>query len=117
MARTQHREKANGAVKVRSISSGSTASVDTGEKLASQAKPKPVALKLKPTKANKQGVANAFEHYGQVIQAKVQPLPNQNQLGTGTAPKRWGKLKDDLKTLRSAGMKSKDLERGFYALY
>ncbi|KAL2192551.1 heme peroxidase [Corynascus similis CBS 632.67] len=106
MARTQHREKANGAVKVRSISSGSTASVDTGEKLASQAKPKPVALKLKPTKANKQGVANAFEHYGQVIQAKVQPLPNQNQLGMGTAPKRWGKLKDDLKTLRSADWKA-----------
>ena len=39
-------------------------SPDGGERLASMAKPKAGPLKLKPTKADKQGVANAFERHG-----------------------------------------------------
>jgi hypothetical protein len=107
MAPAQNGEKANGAEKVHSIShASSTTSVDTGEKLAGKAKPKPDALKLKPTKADRQGVANAFERHSQVIHARVKPLPNQSGAGDGTfwETQRWGRLRDDLKTLRSAGM-------------
>ncbi|AEO59650.1 hypothetical protein MYCTH_2094824 [Thermothelomyces thermophilus ATCC 42464] len=99
MARIHNRGKANGAVGVDSINANSTASVDKAEKLASKAKPKPVPLKLKPTKADRKGVANAFERHAQVIHAKVEPPASQ--AGAGTAPRRWGKLSTVLKTLRS----------------
>jgi hypothetical protein len=106
MAPTQNGEKANGAEVVNGIShaSSATTTVDTGEKLASRANPKPAPLKLKPTNADRQGVANAFERHAQVIHAKVKPLPNQTGAGTFYETKRWGKLRDDIKTLRSAGM-------------
>ncbi|KAK4101146.1 heme peroxidase, partial [Parathielavia hyrcaniae] len=107
MAPVQNGEKANGADVVNGTSHASSApSTDKCENLASRAQPKPVPLKLKPTKADRQGVANAFEHYAQVIHAKVQPLPNQAPGGAGTEPKQWGKLKNDLKTLRRADWKS-----------
>lgn len=83
--------------------SRSTISRDVGEKVASQAKPKPNLLKLEPTKPNRQGVANALARYSQVIHAKVQPLPNQGGAGTFSENKKWGKLRQDLKTLRGAG--------------
>jgi len=83
-------------------SAPSTASVDTGEKLASLAKPKPTPRIIKSTKADRKGVKNVFEQYAQVIQATVQPLPTQD--GTGTKKKEWGKILDDLKGLRGAGM-------------
>ncbi|KAL2163210.1 hypothetical protein VTH06DRAFT_5266 [Thermothelomyces fergusii] len=104
MAPTQNREKTNGTVKADSISSSSTSSIDKGEKLASKAKLKPTPRKVKPTGADRKGVANAFEQYAQVIQAKVEPLANQ--AGAGTAPPRWGKLSTDLKTLRSNDWKT-----------
>jgi hypothetical protein len=107
MAPAQNGEHANGASKVSSYNSSSSAgSVDTGEKLASHAKPKPALLKLKPTGPDRQGVANALERYAQVLHAKVVPLPNQTG-GNGSTfytGKRWGKLRADLRTLRSAGM-------------
>lgn len=83
--------------------SRSTISRDVGEKVASQAKPKPNLLKLESTKPNRQGVANALARYGQVIHATVQPLPNQGGAGTFSENKKWGKLRQDLKTLRGAG--------------
>ncbi|KAL2021894.1 hypothetical protein VTK56DRAFT_6489 [Thermocarpiscus australiensis] len=98
-------EKINGSEKVNSPNASRyTNSTDFGEKLASRAKPKPTPLKVKPTKADRKGITNAFEQYGQVIQATVQPLPNQ--VGGGTKGRKWGKLKDDIKTLRSADYKT-----------
>ncbi|KAK3385880.1 heme peroxidase [Podospora didyma] len=95
----------NGANGVKPSSSTAT-SIDSGEKLATHAKPKPVPLKLKPTKADRKGVANAFERHGQVIHAVVQPLPNQGGAGTFSENKKWGKLKDDLKNLRITDYKT-----------
>lgn len=106
MASAQNGEKLNGASKLASTSStaSSVSAADKAERLASKAKPRPGPLKLKPTKADKKGVANAFERHGQVIQARVKPLPNQSgTAGTFYETKRWGKLRDDLKTLRIAG--------------
>lgn len=94
-------EKTNGAMKEESVGSSSAASINKGEKLASKAKPKPTPRKVKPTTADRKGVANAFEKHGQVIHAKVEPLATQ--VGAGTAPPRWGKLSTDLRTLRSKG--------------
>lgn len=100
----QNGEKAaNGANGVHgSVHASSKKSSDT-EKLASRASPKPSPRVLKPTKADREGVANAFERYGQVIHATVQPLPNQGGAGTFSEAKKWGKLKADIKQLRSAG--------------
>ncbi|KAK0729630.1 heme peroxidase [Lasiosphaeris hirsuta] len=97
---TDHSNGVNGS------KGSSSASSDFGEKVASKAKPKPVALKLKPTKADRQGVANAFEHHGQIIQASVQPLPNQDGAGTFSQNGKWGKLSADIKTLRLADYKT-----------
>ncbi len=101
-------EKVNGAGAVNGASGASpTTPIDIGERLASRTKPKPDPLKLKPTKADKQGVANAFERYGQLMHARVKPLPTQNgAAGTFYETKRWGKLRDDLKALRIAGTSS-----------
>lgn len=77
-------------------------SVDSGEKLASHAKPKPTVYKTNQTKATRGAVENAFEQYGQIIRATFQPGPHQG--GTGTSGKKWGKLLDDIKALRAAGM-------------
>jgi len=82
--------------------SSSSSSIETGEKLASHAKPRPSPLDVKPTKADRKGVKNAFDQYAQVIQATVKPLPHQG--GVGTKTMKWGKLTDDIKTLRAAGM-------------
>ncbi|KAH6847782.1 heme peroxidase [Chaetomium sp. MPI-CAGE-AT-0009] len=109
MAPTQNGngEKANGAQKVTPISHASpTTPIDVGERLAGKAKPKPGALKLKSTKADNKGVANAFERHSQVLQARVKPLPTQNGGGTFYETPRWGKLRDDIKTLRSADLKT-----------
>ncbi|KAK4120585.1 heme peroxidase [Parathielavia appendiculata] len=107
MAPVQNGEKINGAHVVNTVShASSTPSIDTGEKVASRANPKPTALKLAPTNADRHGVANAFERYAQVIHAKVQPLPNQAPGGAGTEPKRWGKIKNDIKTLRAPDWKA-----------
>lgn len=116
MAPYQNGEKANGTEVVSNSShASSTATADEGKRLASQTKPKPSLLKLKPTKADKQGVANAFERYGQVMHARVKPLPNQGSgpAGGGTfyETKRWGKLRTDLKTLRTAGKLARELKR------
>lgn len=73
------------------------------ELVASQAKPRPTLLDLKPTGANRAGVANAFERYGQVMQSSVAPLPNQHGADTFSRSKKWGKLRDDIKQLRLAG--------------
>lgn len=102
---SQNGEKtANGASVVNGSShAGSTALADVGEKIASRAKPKPTFQKPKPTKADRQGVANALERYSQFIHATVQPLPNQGGAGTFSEAKKWGKLRADIKTLRSAG--------------
>jgi prostaglandin-endoperoxide synthase 2 len=81
-----------------------TSSTDVGEKLASRAKPKPTLHKPKSLKPDREGVANAFEKYGQVIHATIQPLPNQGGAGTFSEDKKWGKLKADIKTLRAMGM-------------
>ncbi|KAH6616000.1 heme peroxidase [Chaetomium sp. MPI-SDFR-AT-0129] len=109
MASAQNGEKLNGHGKLPSASSTaiSVSAADKAERLASQSKPKPSALKLKPTKADKKGIANAFERHGQVIQARVKPLPNQSgTAGTFYETKRWGRLRDDLKTLRGADLKT-----------
>ncbi|KAL2127864.1 hypothetical protein VTI74DRAFT_10040 [Chaetomium olivicolor] len=107
MAYPQNGEKTNGAAAVNNVANASsTTSVDIGEKLASRAKPKPTPLKLKHTKPDRQGVANALERYGQVVHAKVKPLPNQAGAGTFSETKRWGKLRDDIKALRSADWKT-----------
>lgn len=104
MAPAQYGEKANGAEKSSSIShASSTTPIDVGERLSSKAKPKPNPLKLKPTKADRKGVANAFERHSQVLQARVKPLPTQAGTGTFYETPRWGKLRDDLKALRVAG--------------
>lgn len=109
MAPTQNGEKANGSHVVDRISQPSLKSpVDTGEKLSSRAKPQPRPLKLKPTKADRQGVANAFERHGQLLHSRIQPLPHQNGAGTFYETPRWGKLRDDIKALRSAGMSTGD---------
>lgn len=97
-------EKAGTAVANGSSHASALTPIDIGEKLASRAKPKPTPLKHKPTKPNRQGVANALERYGQIIHAAVQPLPNQEGAGTFSEDKKWGKLSNDLKTLRLAGM-------------
>jgi len=73
-----------------------------GERVSGQAKPKPTPLNRPSFKADRKGVENAFEEYGQIIQNSIRPLPNQS-LG-GTKGKKWGKLTDDLKMLRVAGM-------------
>jgi hypothetical protein len=91
---------ANGAVSEKS----KPAVADTSEKLASKAKPKPKPRKFKSTKADKEGVANALEQHGQIVHARIKPLPNQIGSGTFDERPRWGKLKNDLKHLRSAGM-------------
>jgi linoleate 10R-lipoxygenase len=92
----------NGAQEVNgSKTASSTSSIDTGEKLASLAKPRPTPLDVKPTKADRKGVKNAFEQYAQVVQATVKPLPHQG--GAGTKIQKWGKLTDDIRTLRAAG--------------
>ncbi|VBB80807.1 Putative linoleate diol synthase with cytochrome P450 domain [Podospora comata] len=76
------------------------------ELVASQAKPRPTLLDLKPTGANRAGVANAFERYGQVMQSSVAPLPNQHGADTFSRSKKWGKLRDDIKQLRLADYKT-----------
>lgn len=100
-------EKAINGTTVTAVSgsSHSTLPASTGavESLAGQAKPTPTLLKLKPTRADKQGVANALERHGQLIHPTVQPLPSQVGGGTFSENKKWGKLRDDLKALRSAG--------------
>jgi len=80
------------------------ASQEDRERLASQVKPKPTPRKVKPTKSDKKGVANALERYAQIVQATVRPAPNQEGPEPVNEPRKWGKLKQDLKTLRSAGM-------------
>lgn len=72
-----------------------------GERVSSLAKPIPKPLKGLSLTADRKGVKNAFEQYGQIIQAKVQPLPNQS-IG-GTKARKWGKLSHDIKRLRVAG--------------
>ncbi|KAL2260217.1 hypothetical protein VTK26DRAFT_5855 [Humicola hyalothermophila] len=89
-----------------SSSPSSTSSRDVGEKLASQAKPKPMPPKLQPTKPNRKGVANALERYSQIIHPTVQPLPNQVGAGTFSEDKKWGKYRKDLKTLRVADFRT-----------
>jgi hypothetical protein len=103
MAPTQtNGEKVNG---VNGASHASpTTPINIGERLASKAKPKPSPLKLKPTTPDKKGVANAFERYGQLMHARVKPLPTQNgAAGTFYETKRWGKIRDDIFALRGAG--------------
>ena len=106
MAPGQNGAKANGAEEVSTVSHASaTTPIDIGERLAGRAKPKPTPpVELKPIKADRQGVANAFERYSQVMHARVKPLPNQGGAGTFYETKRWGKLRNDIKGLRSAGM-------------
>ncbi|KAK4156010.1 linoleate diol synthase [Chaetomidium leptoderma] len=107
MAPTLNGEKANGAEAAKTINHAIAAvSTDAGERLASKAKPQAGPLKLKPTKADKQGVANAFERHGQVIHARVKPLPTQSGAGTFYETARWGRLRDDIKTLRAADFKT-----------
>ncbi|KAJ4291264.1 hypothetical protein N0V88_006265 [Collariella sp. IMI 366227] len=110
MAYPQNGEKSNGTevVNARSHPSSTTSTKPTGstENLASRAKPQPGLLKLKPTKADKQGVANALERHGQVIHARAKPLPSQAGVGTFYETKRWGKLRDDIKRLRAADLKT-----------
>jgi hypothetical protein len=109
MAPTQNGEKTNGSHAVDSISpTNSKSSVDSGEKLSSHAKPRPAPPKPTSTKADKQGVANAFERHGQLLHARVKPLPHQNGAGTFYETARWGKLRNDLKSLRAAGMLTGD---------
>jgi linoleate 10R-lipoxygenase len=94
----------NGTSAVNGKSSGSAttaSSIDSGERLASHAKPKPTVYKVKSTKATREGIESTFEQYGQVIRATVAPGPHQG--GIGTASKKWGKLFDDIKALRLAG--------------
>lgn len=110
MASTPNGGKTNGASDVtRSVDRvGSPAPTETGEKLASKAKPKPTPRKIKPTNPDRHGVANAFEQYGQVLHARVKPLPNQLMANGMTfyETRRWGKLKDDIMTLRRADWKT-----------
>ncbi|KAK3900043.1 linoleate diol synthase [Staphylotrichum tortipilum] len=105
MAPEQNGEKTNGQVNGASHASPTTP-IEIGERLAGKAKPKPAKPKQKPTKADKKGVANAFKQHGQVLQAVVKPLPNQGGAGTFYEKKRWGKLRDDVKTLRSSDWKT-----------
>ncbi|KAK3689370.1 heme peroxidase [Podospora appendiculata] len=84
----------------------STSSLGPGERLASKSHPKPTPLNLKPTSATRQGVANTFERYGQVLRATVEPLPTQVGGGTFSENKKWGKLRTDLMTLRSADFRT-----------
>ncbi|KAM7213392.1 hem peroxidase [Rhypophila decipiens] len=79
---------------------------DQSERVASQAKPRPSPRKVAHTKPTKEGVANAFDEHRQIIQATVHPLPTQQGAGTFSENKRWGKFKDDLKTLRLADYKT-----------
>ncbi|KAK1757000.1 putative linoleate diol synthase with cytochrome P450 domain [Echria macrotheca] len=93
------------AVNGKSSASSTTASaIDSGERLASHAKPKPTAFQVKSTKATREGIENTFEQYGQVIRATVAPGPHQG--GIGTASKKWGKRFDDIRALRGADFKT-----------
>ncbi|KAK0612238.1 heme peroxidase [Immersiella caudata] len=95
----------NGSKEVNGSKTPSSASsIDTGEKLASLAKPRPTPLVVQSTTADRKGVKNAFEQYAQVVQATVKPLPHQG--GAGTKTQKWGKLTDDIKTLRAADFKT-----------
>jgi hypothetical protein len=96
----------NGSKEVNGSKSSTSASSasDTGVKLASLAKPKPTPLVVQHTKADRKGVKNAFAQYAQVVQATVTPLPHQG--GVGTKTQKWGKLTDDIKTLRGADFKT-----------
>jgi len=98
MASYQNGEEGNG-------SKGPTTTVAPidpgGERVSTLAKPQPGPLKGLSLGADRKGVKNAFEQYGQIIQAKVQPLPNQST--GGTKSQKWGKLSDDIKRLRVAG--------------
>ncbi|KAK0624973.1 heme peroxidase [Bombardia bombarda] len=97
----------NGAGAVNGSKTVSSASyADHGERLASHAKPKPSALDLGPTGADRKGIKNAFDIHAQLIQASVQPLPNQQGAGTFSENKKWGKFKNDVKTLRLADYKT-----------
>ncbi|KAK0714040.1 heme peroxidase [Lasiosphaeria miniovina] len=96
----------NGSEKTNGSKLPARSSSSHGERLASQAKPKPAPLKLKQTKANREGVTNAFERYGQVIHAAVEPLPVQGGAGTFSENKKWTKLRTDLKNLRVADYKT-----------
>jgi len=93
----------NGATNgLKSASSGSAAvPITTGERLASKAHPRPKPILTKSLKPTREGVANAFDKYAQVIQARVHPLPNQ--VGITTFGKTWGGLGADIKSLRAAG--------------
>ena len=111
MAPTQNGEKVNGTSTVDAVNGASpTTPIDIGERLASKTKPRPSALKIKPATADKQGVANAFERYAQVIHARAKPLPTQAGAGTFYETKRWGKLRDDIKALRSAGTLTRTIQ-------
>jgi hypothetical protein len=115
MAPTLNGEKTNGSNVVDSITPTKPKSpVDSAEMLSSLAKPRPAPPKPTPTKADKQGVANAFERHGQLLHARVKPLPHQNGAGTFYETERWGKLRNDIKSLRAAGMLTADAqERGW----
>lgn len=106
MASYSHAEESNG-------SKGPTATVTPidpgGERVSSLAQPVPKPLQGLSLTADRKGIKNAFEQYGQIIQAKVQPLPNQST--GGTKAKKWGKLSDDIKRLRVAGMSWRGVAR------
>ncbi|KAK3940862.1 heme peroxidase [Diplogelasinospora grovesii] len=98
-----HADGINGASKNASHKS----SAEPWERLASQAKPRPTPDKIKPHGANRAGVTNAFEYYGQVIQTAHRPFPVQTGDGsTFITEKKWGKFRDDIKTLRLADYRS-----------
>ncbi|KAL2266768.1 hypothetical protein VTJ83DRAFT_6120 [Remersonia thermophila] len=106
---TQNGAKLEGIHAVSSISNSENTkvgAVNAGERLASQSFPKPKPRKIKPTKADKEGVANALEQHAQIVHARIKPLPNQIGSGTFDEAPRWGKLRNDLKALRSGDVKT-----------
>ncbi|KAK1833462.1 linoleate diol synthase [Podospora conica] len=101
MASYQNGEEGNGS---KGPSTTVTPVDPGGERVSSLAKPMPKPLKGLSLKADRKGVKNAFEQYGQIIQSKAHPLPNQS-LGS-TKGMKWGKLTDDIKRLRVADLKT-----------
>lgn len=69
----------------------------TSEKSKVASSSAPLANDGKPPKPNRDGVASAFQQFGQLVHASKRPLPTQNGDGTYTEKKKYTGLRKDLK--------------------
>lgn len=72
----------------------------TAKETLSAPKKKPAAKKVR---ADRQGITEVFEQFGQLLHASNRPVPTQNGDGTYNDQKKRTGLKQDLKVLRWKG--------------